>query len=344
MRGKGRVDRVRILIRPRLPVLALLLLAPAIPELLTGSTPITPLFVDPIQFAVSFLFDIGLYGTGALLIREFAVRYGKGWASILLLGAAYGIVEEGLAVHTFFETSGPPVGALGVYGHAFGVNWLWALGLTVFHATYSIALPILLTQLVFPEVKESRWFDRGAVALLATVYLGVVGVFALTTGHGPSRPALAFFLVVVAALVALAWRVPGDLLRLKPGPRRIGRWGLWLAGSLEWDAWITVLVLSSSARVPAVVAALVVLLANLGALTLLLRRAGAEDLDRTKLYFATGMLVPLFLWDIPVEFSVPGILLVATVFAFFLYWLSRRIDRRSREASGALPPGLQPLA
>ncbi len=104
------------------------------------------------------------------------------------------------------------------------------------------------------------------------------------------------------------------------------------------------LVLSSSARVPAVVAALVVLLANLGALTLLLRRAGAEDLDRTKLYFATGMLVPLFLWDIPVEFSVPGILLVATVFAFFLYWLSRRIDRRSREASGALPPGLQPLA
>jgi len=335
---------VRILIRPRLPVLALLLLAPAIPELLTGSTPITPLFTDPIQFAVSFLFDIGLYGTGALLIREFAVRYRKGWASILLLGAAYGIAEEGLAVHTFFETSGQPVGALGVYGHAFGVNWLWALGLTVFHATYSIALPILLTQLVFPEVKQSRWFDRGSVALLATVYLAVVGVFAFTTGHGPSRPALALFLGVVAVLVVLAWRVPGDLLRLTPGPRRIGPWGLWLAGTLEWDAWITVLALSSSARVPAAVAAVVVVLANLGALALVLRRAGAEELDRTKLYFATGMLVPVFLWDIAVEFTVPGILLVAAVFAYFLYWLFRELDRRSRDAAGTLPPGLQPLA
>jgi len=105
---------VRILIRPRLPVLALLLLAPSIPELLTGSTPVSRLLVDPAGFAVSFAFDIGLYGTGALLVRELTLVLRKGWASVLLWGAAYGIAEEGLAVHTFFERSGPPVGALTV--------------------------------------------------------------------------------------------------------------------------------------------------------------------------------------------------------------------------------------
>jgi len=56
------------------------------------------------------------------------------------------------------------------------------------------------------------------------------------------------------------------------------------------------------------------------------------------------MLVPVFLWDIAVEFTVPGILLVAAVVAYFLYWLSRQLDRRSQDAAGTLPPGLQPLA
>lgn len=333
---------MRIRIRPRLPVLALLLLAPSIPELLTGSTPITPLFVNPPAFAVSFLFDIGLYGTGALLIREFAAHYRKGWGSILLLGAAYGIAEEGFAVHTFFETRGPPVGVLASYGHAFGVNWLWALGLTVFHATYSIALPILLTQLVFPDVKEARWFDRGAIGLLAAVYLAVVATFAFTTANAPSPPVLVLFLAVVGVLVVVAWKVPGDLLRVRPGPRRIGRLGLALAGSLEWDAWIGVLIVSSVQRVPAVAAAGLVFAANAGALAIVLGRVGVEGLDRSKLYFATGMLVPLFLWDGVVEFSVPGILVVSAVFAYFLYALSKRLDRRDGARSAIVPRERRP--
>ncbi len=331
---------MRILVRPRLPVLALLLLAPAIPELLTGSTPITPLFADPIQFAVSFLFDIGLYGTGALLIREFAVHYRKGWASILLLGAAYGIAEEGFAVHTFFETSGAPVGALGGYGHAFGVDWLWALGLTVFHATYSIALPILLTQLVFPEAQRVRWLDRGALVVLVAVYLAVVSTFAFTIGHGPSPAALAFFLAVVALLLVLARELPGDLLSPRPGPRTIGRWGLALAGTLEWDAWLAVLVLASHPPVPAIVPAAIIAAANLSAVAVVLRRVGTDDLERSKFCFAVGMLVPLFVWDGFVEFSEPGILLVTGVFAYFLYWLARRLGRGEAlpPATGAPPP------
>jgi hypothetical protein len=331
---------VRILIRPRLPVLALLLLAPAIPELLTGSTPITTLFFDPLAFALSFLGIVGLYGTGALLIREFVVKFQKGWASVLLLGAAYGIVEEGLAVHTFFEPAGlSPVNNLGWYGHAFGVNWLWALGLTAFHAVYSIALPILLTQLWFPAVKDQRWLDAGAVALVAVTYTFVVALFAVVVGYGPSHGLFAFFGVVLAILVYLAYRAPADLLRVHPGPRRIRPGTLAADGALFFTAWTLVLILASTGgRVSAWVAGVVLVAISLGARWVVLGRVGSNGLDRSKFYFAAGMLGILFAWDFVVEFSVPGILLVTAVFALLLYHLHRAL--RAREPR-SIPSGVR---
>jgi hypothetical protein len=327
---------VRILIRPRWPVFALLLLAPSIPELLTGSTPVSNLFFDPPAFGFGFGLDIALYGTGALLIREYVAAYRKGWASVLFLGAAYGIAEEGFEVHTFFQPSGSPVGALGSYGHFWGVNWLWALGLTVFHATYSIALPILLTQLWYPRVKDARWLDRGSIALVAGIFVFEVAGFGSIVGHGPSPAALTFFLVLAAALILLATRVPADLLALRPGPRRIGRIGLVLTGTLGFDAWAAVLILSAEHGVPAIAAAAVLVGVDAVALGIVLTRVGTEDLDRSKYYFATGMLGILFVWDIPVEFSVPGILLVAAIFAYLLYRLGRTLDQRE---STTVPPG-----
>ncbi len=330
-----------ILIRPRWPVLALLLLAPTIPELLTGSTPITDLVIDPPLFAIMFLGIVGLYGTGALLIREFAVYFGNGWASILLLGAAYGIAEEGLAVHTFFEPAGlSPVGVLGSYGHAFGVNWLWALGLTAFHAVYSIALPILLVQLWFPEVKSSRWLDRSAVAIVAAVYVGVVALFAFVVGHGPTAALLALFLAIEAALIALALAVPADALTVRPGPRRVGGLGLAIGGAIFFAGWALVLVLASAGgRVPALLTGALFVATSLGSLAVALRGAGADDLERSEFYFACGMMGVLFLWDVLIEFTVPGILGVSAVFAYFLYRLHRRLLARSRPR---VPAGASP--
>jgi hypothetical protein len=326
-----RPSRVRILIRPRLPVLALLLLAPTIPELLTGSTPITELVYDPFGFAIGFAGIVGLYGCGALLIREFAVYFRKGWATILLLGAAYGIAEEGLAVHTFFEPAGqPPVGAFGWYGHAFGVNWLWALGLSAFHAVYSIALPILLTYLFFPEVRNERWLSRGAIVLVAGIYLFVVGLFSVVVGHGPSPGILGLFLLIEAALIYLAWRAPADLLRLTRTTSRLGPWGIALAGSLFFDAWaLTEFFSGLGGRVPAVVAAAILVTVSLCAILLVLRRVGTEGLERSEFYFATGMLGILFAWDCLIEFAIPGILLVSAAFAYLLYRLHRRLKARA---------------
>ncbi len=319
-------------------MLALLLLAPSIPELLTGSTPITRLVTDPLGFAVGFGLDIGLYGTGALLIREFSIAYRRGWASILLLGAAYGIAEEGFAVHTFFERSGSPVGTFGSYGHAWGVNWLWALGLTIFHATYSIALPILLTYLWFPASKEERWLDRGLVVVVAVVYLAVVVLLALVVGHGPSPAALAFFLGVVAVLLYLAARLPREFLSVRAGPPRIGRLGLAFVGSLGFAAWFGALLLSKIPGFPAAATATVLVAVDLAALSVVLTRVGRDDLERSELSFAIGMFAILFLFDVVVEASVPGILLVSAVFAYLLYRLDRSISSRTASPTAPAPP------
>ncbi len=329
---------VRILIRPRWPVLALLLLAPTIPELLTGSTPVSELVYNPVGFGIGFGLDIALYGTGALLIREFAVAFHKGWASILLLGAAYGIGEEGFEVHTFFQPSGSPVNALATYGHAVGVNWLWALGLASFHATYSIALPILLTQLWFPQVKDQRWLDRGNVGLVAGVYFAEVVGFGLIVPHGPSPGAAGFFAVVALALVYLAYRIPRGFLSVPPGPPRLGRLGLVLSGTLFWISWLLVLLFAGSGRPPAVVAAGIFVLINLGAVALVVRRVGAEGLDRSKYYFATGMLLALVPWDVVVEFSVPGILVVTAIMLYLQYRLGQRLAPSS--AGTEVPRGV----
>jgi hypothetical protein len=319
--------------------MALLLLAPTIPELLTGSTPITTLFFDPLAFAVAFLGIVGLYGTGALLIREFVVKFHKGWASVLLLGAAYGIAEEGLAVHTFFEPAGlSPVGNLGAYGHAFGVNWLWALGLTAFHAVYSIALPILLTQLWFPEVKNVRWMDAGASVLVGGVYVFVVALFSVVVGHGPSPAILAFFLALEGVLVYLAYGVPADLLSARPGRSRWGSWGLALDGAVFFMAWVLVLIMAGlGGRVPAWVAGGLLVALSLFALAIVLRGVGSVGLERSEFSFATGMMGVLFAWDFFVEFSVPGILVVSAFFAYLLFRLDRTLRSRER---GLVPVGV----
>ncbi len=331
---------MRALIRPRVPVLALLLLAPTIPELLTGSTPVSELAYDPLQFAISFAGIVGLYGTGALLIREFAVYFRKGWASILLLGAAYGIAEEGLAVHTFFEPAGrPPVGALGAYGHAFGVNWLWALGLTGFHAVYSIALPILLVGLFYPEVRSARWLDRGAVALVASIYVFEVTLFSLVVGHGPTPALLALFLVIEVALIGLAYRAPPDLLSVRRGASRIGSWGLAFSGTAFLAVWVFVeAVANAPGRFPAVAAGAVLVAVSGGVIALIVRRVGTQRLARSEFSFAAGMLGALFVWDLLVEVAVPGVLGVAALFAALLYLLHRRL--RGRERAGVSPGAL----
>ena len=131
------------------PALVLFFLAPALGELLSGSSPPAEFF-NP--FALLLLSS--LYGSGALVVRELKVRWDKGYASMFVLGAAYGIIEEGLMVKSFFDPEWMDLGILGIYGRWQDVNWVWAEWLTIYHAIFSIGIPITLVELAFTKSRN----------------------------------------------------------------------------------------------------------------------------------------------------------------------------------------------
>src|SRR3989441_7174111 len=85
------------------------------------------------------------------LVRESTVRWRKGGATVLLLGAAYSFLEEGVALSTLFNPTAGRVGALGSLGQWLGVSGVWAEGVVLVHVFYSISPPLHLLRLAVPE-------------------------------------------------------------------------------------------------------------------------------------------------------------------------------------------------
>src|SRR5689334_9564772 len=69
------------------PALGLFLLAPFVGEFLLGNLTLGELGLG--------ILLAPLYGCGALLVREVARRTGRGWPTMVLLAAAYALIEEG---------------------------------------------------------------------------------------------------------------------------------------------------------------------------------------------------------------------------------------------------------
>lgn len=182
----------------RRPLLALVLLSPVIAEMLSGSSPPTE-WLNPI----AALFLIWLYGAGVLVMRETAVRWKTGWPSILLLGAAYGIIEEGLAVKSFFDPGWMDLGTLGWYGRWLDVNWVWSVWLTIYHAVVSIAIPIFLVEWIWPNVRgQPLTSRRGYITAIFLLAAATVTINLLLT---PYRPSEWHLFGAAAAVVFLGW-------------------------------------------------------------------------------------------------------------------------------------------
>lgn len=157
----------------------------------------------------SLLLLSSLYGSGALLVRELKIKWNKGYVSLFLLGVAYGIIEEGLMVKSFFDLGWMDLGILGVYGRWVEVNWVWAEWLTIYHAIFSIGIPITLVELTYPDMRNERWLSNRKLAGV-TVLLGVVTMFGCVFLTAYRPPFLQYLLSagLVGALFLLAWKIP----------------------------------------------------------------------------------------------------------------------------------------
>jgi hypothetical protein len=190
-------------------------------ELLSGSAP-------PVEFfnPFSLLLLSALYGSGAVIVREVAFRWQKGWPTIITLGLAYGLLEEALMVKSFFDPNWMDLGILGSYGRWLGVNWIWSIELMLYHAVFSIAIPIFLVNTMFPDKVGKPWVSRRIFwSLVILLVLDVLVGFLLLTNYFP--PLLQYLLagLFMVSLVLLARRLPEHVL--KPQESKVPRSAIW---------------------------------------------------------------------------------------------------------------------
>ncbi|MBO3808142.1 MAG: hypothetical protein FGF50_00890 [Candidatus Brockarchaeota archaeon] len=311
------------------PIVVLFFLSPIVGELLSGSSPPAQFFQPVVLFLLA-----GLYGSGAILAREAVRRWGGGWPSVLLLGAAYGILEEGVAVKSFFDPNWPDLGVLGRYGRWVGVNWVWAEWLTIYHSIYSITIPILLVELLFPSFRSTAYLGRKGVAFFLTLISIVVILchFYLNPYPVTLWQMLGCFLAMTI-LTLCAKRLRG----FKPGggeSRVRNRW-LWLLGaSGGFTYFFLVFGFLPTAGVPVLltISIGIALTGFIAVIVLRLSKRGMGDLNALGL--ASGFLTLLILLDLILEVSNPtpedfrGQTIVGVVFTLFLILLGRRTSRR----------------
>lgn len=315
------------------PALFLFFLAPAIGELLSGSAP-------PVEFFNPFMLLIlpALYGSGAVLARELTLRWDKRWPTILMLGLAYGIIEEGLMIKSFFDPNWVDLGILGTYGRLAGVNWVWSVSLTLYHATVSIAIPILLTELIYADRRDEPWTGRRGVIGLSILLAAVVifGALALAPYRPPFIPYL-FAITATVGLYFLARRMPKRFKPPQPAPRLRPLW-IGIIGFLSITAYFIGGWALPELGVPPVLTIGFLILLALGVLRLL-RWASGEGAwsDIGRLALATGtltffILLAFFAESNPDRTDNPaGMALVGLAAAVGLLALNLRVRRRARE-------------
>lgn len=224
-----------------LPAIGLFFLAPLVAEYLLGDLPIT--------FLIALVLLTPLYGGGALLIREVARRMGRGWPTILVLGIAYGVLEEGVTTMSLFNPNYADAHLLD-YGYIpqLGISLPWTVGVITLHAVGSISMPIALVEALATPRRTTPWLGSIGLGLVTLVFLlGVVAntAFSIATYHFVASP-LQFIavgvIIVVLVFAALSLGSSGSVPaahaeRSAPNPWLVGIASLIMCSLLKSIPW-----------------------------------------------------------------------------------------------------------
>jgi len=312
---------------PKRKAIALLMfLSAAIAELMSGSSP--PLeFFNPFSGFLLFVF----YGCGVVLVRETALRWNKGYAAVLLLGAAFGILEEGLSVKSWLDPNWMDLGTLGWYGRFWGINWVWAVWLTLYHAVCSITIPIIILDMIFPQFKGVRLTDdvgwksyQGFFLAGSWIYLFV---FVCLTPYRPPVPQYLLVASLMVLAIFLAFKVPNPLLKADLGrPSWTPRQYLALG---TFFMFFSFLGFGSGIGSIPFLPVMVVCAVDLFVLVLLITHIGTECNNRHIVAFMAGCEGPFIFLGFILEFfsHILGMSLVSIGAIIFFAWLYKKAEK-----------------
>lgn len=197
-----------------LPVLALMILAPISAEYLSAAS---GAFGGPSGLLIEMAIALPIYGTVAVLIREFVRRAGRGWPTMLMVAAGCGLIQAGIIDQGLFnpnyvddpswqESRNPTL----IEAADFSVRQFFSF--IGGHMVWSFVAPIAIIEACFPSVRSERWLGRGGIAAIATLYLlGAVFVFTTHVQYQEflATPAqLAGATVIALGLIIAGFKLP----------------------------------------------------------------------------------------------------------------------------------------
>ncbi len=144
------------------PIWTLVLLAPLVAEVLSGST--------RLSFIFAYIPETMVWGCGALLCRELVRRWRAGTTSLLLLGLALSVAEEFVIQQTSLAPL-PFPGAHAHFGRLWGVNWIYFLFMLGYESVWVAVVPVTVTELIFPSRRSQPWLRRGGAITACIVFL-----------------------------------------------------------------------------------------------------------------------------------------------------------------------------
>ncbi|MFC4906697.1 hypothetical protein [Actinomadura gamaensis] len=311
-----------------LPAVCLFFLSPIVGEMLLGATSIDAIGLIPMMAL--------LYGGGTLLIREVVRRTRRGWCSILLLGAAYALLEEGLLDQMIFNGhySGNYDMVHVTYVPFLGTGVFGLLSVLAVHGVWSVTVPIALMEGMVPDRADEPWLGRAGLAVTAALFgLGIVivggGTYSDTHFMAP-WPELAGTAAAIVLLVVAVFRIrrpgPGRADRNAPRPLVAG------AASLVLTSAFMIVLQANWWGVGAALAVAVV------ALALGLYWSRARGWGRPHVFALAAGATLTYVWDgfgqTPDEGSggainLAGHVLLAVASAVFLYVAAKRVRKRS---------------
>ena len=231
-----------------------------------------------------------------MLIRETVIRWNKGFASVLVLAAGYGMLCEAIDTKGFFDPHFYAVVGSGLegFGRSFGINVPWAINISIFHAVFSMIVPLIIVSAIFQSSKP--WIGKSAYAALLIAVIAcsafsfeVVSLapdyYHYSEGPGP----IILILALMTALIILAWRLPNR--NPQRWPVRVSALALFILGCAYTIAFYFARLVQTATGSPGIYIAF--LLVFYVALPLLLILKLQKPTERERVALAAGLLMPL---------------------------------------------------
>jgi hypothetical protein len=143
----------------------------------------------------------------------------------LLLGAAYGVYEEGLVDRFWSDPSYWAEVGVGDYSVVWHVNVLIATHLTIFHAAVSIVAAIVVVERLFPTQRGQSWIGPVGMGLCGVAMAAVLFV-SWEEFYVPPAPVLLAAALLCVLLVLAAFWTRGHATAARPSDPGSARLGL----------------------------------------------------------------------------------------------------------------------